>query len=116
MTQRKHSPAHDRWHKIVEGQIRHTMGRHPEWFTFKDAREKQNCVNSLAKRIVGEIVAWPQLAMVPERDVVTMSRQVEGGNVREVFSPARSMVVVCASGASFQPMMTEAQRRALGYQ
>lgn len=54
---RKHSPLHDKWHKRVEGQIRHTINQHPEWFCLKDAIIKDICINSLAKRIVGEIVS-----------------------------------------------------------
>lgn len=57
---RKHSPQHDFWHPRVEGQIRHTIGRHPEWFAeiIKTSEmRRESMVNSLAKRIVGEIVA-----------------------------------------------------------
>lgn len=57
MTNRKRSPVHDFWHTRVEGQIRHTIGRHPEWFSLPNARMKGTCIHSLAKRIVGEIVA-----------------------------------------------------------
>lgn len=48
---------YDKWHPRIEGQIRHTMGQHPKWFVFKNAADKETCVNSLAKRIVGEIIA-----------------------------------------------------------
>lgn len=58
MTSRKRSPLHDFWHPRVEGQIRHTIGRHPEWFNLPiKTSAKRDCINSLAKRIVGEIVA-----------------------------------------------------------
>jgi len=60
MTLRKHSPMHDFWTPRVEGQIRHTMGRHPSWFTALSKSERVFFVNSLAKRIVGEIVACSQ--------------------------------------------------------
>lgn len=54
---RKFTPEHNFWHRRVEGQIRHTMGRHPEWFNFKNPTDQNHCINSLAKRIVGEILA-----------------------------------------------------------
>lgn len=54
---RKITPIHNFWHRRVEGQIRHTMNVHPRWFIFKDEHDKNDCINSLAKRIVGEIVA-----------------------------------------------------------
>lgn len=56
MTLRKHTPAHDKWHRIVEGQLKDCIHHHPEWFNFKDEHEKKRCINSMAKRIVGEIV------------------------------------------------------------
>jgi len=55
MTLRKHSPLHDKWHRRVEGQIRDCIHNHPEWF--KSCKDHKRMVNSLAKRIVGEIVA-----------------------------------------------------------
>lgn len=58
MTRRKHSPVHDFWHPRIEGQIRHTIGQHPRWFRFNQkSSDERDCINSLAKRIVGEIVA-----------------------------------------------------------
>ena len=55
---RKHTPLHDFWHRRVEGQIRDTVYHHPEWFNVKKgSMECETLVNSLAKRIVGEIVA-----------------------------------------------------------
>lgn len=53
---RKNTPLHNYWHRRVDGQIRHTMNYHPRWFNFKDGPEKEACINSLSKRIVGEIV------------------------------------------------------------
>lgn len=47
------SPSHAFWHRRVEGQIKHCMNAHPEWFT----GDRGTIINSLAKRIVGEIVA-----------------------------------------------------------
>lgn len=75
MTKRKHSPQHDFWHPRVEGQI-----RHPEWFTFKDDNARRDCVNSLAKRIVGEIVAGVELASVPEKYGSQLSSQAGSGD------------------------------------
>lgn len=54
---RKHTPIHDYWHPRVEGQIRHTISCHPEWFNIRNERQQETFVNSLAKRIVGEIAA-----------------------------------------------------------
>lgn len=51
----KYPPEYLFWRKRIEGQIRHTMYEHPEFFT-KEASEK-NMVGSMAKRIIGEIVA-----------------------------------------------------------
>lgn len=67
MTARKHSPLHDYWHTKVEGQIKHTIGCHPEWFNVTD-RQKKQLINSLAKRIVGEIVASLTMATKPGLD------------------------------------------------
>lgn len=53
---RKYSPAHDYWHKRVEGQIKDCMNQHPQWFNYRNELAKRRIVNSLAKRIVGEIV------------------------------------------------------------
>lgn len=69
MTLRKHSPIHDKWHRIVEGQIRNCMNCHPEWFNFTTQAEKSRCINSLAKRIVGEIVSDAKLETKTGLDV-----------------------------------------------
>lgn len=53
---RKYSPLHDKWHRRVEGQINDCINAHGWWFSFENDRDKADCVNSLAKRIVGEIV------------------------------------------------------------
>ncbi len=66
---RKMTPLHNRWHRIVEGQIRDCVQAHPKWFNFKDDTDKKTCVNSLAKRIVGEIVAGSTLATVHDDSV-----------------------------------------------
>lgn len=118
MTQRKHSSAHDFWHPRVEGQIRHTMNRHPEWFTFKNARERKNAINSLAKRIVGEIVAGRELAAVTAGVDPSCPPREESGVARDV-TPRRSEGGRghCAPDVSrFAPLLRDEQRRALGYQ
>lgn len=55
---RKISPAHDFWHRQVEGQLLDAIKSHPEWFRFKSDAQRDNAINSMAKRIVGEIVQW----------------------------------------------------------
>ena len=62
VTNRKNTPLHDFWHRRVEGQIRDAMHSHPEWFKITGKTQKQTLVNSLAKRIVGEIVAVSVMA------------------------------------------------------
>ena len=57
MTRRRHSPEHDFWHPRVEGQLRDAIYSHPEWFAFQSERQKRDAINSMSKRIVGEIVA-----------------------------------------------------------
>jgi hypothetical protein len=58
VTNNRHlSPEHEKWHVRVEGQVRDCITQHPRWFKFKDDSDKSVCINSLAKRIVGEIVA-----------------------------------------------------------
>ncbi len=57
MSRRIKSPLHALWHRRVEGQIRSCMQEHPEWFNFSNEGTRASCVSSLAKRIVGEIVA-----------------------------------------------------------
>lgn len=53
LNNRHKSPLHEYWWKRVEGQIRCCVKEHPEWF----AGDTEVMKNSLAKRIVGEIVA-----------------------------------------------------------
>ena len=50
-------PAYEFWRRRIEGQIRHTIYEHPEWFNLPDEEERDRCVRSTAKRIIGEIVA-----------------------------------------------------------
>jgi len=51
------SEKHSFWRNRVEGQIRHAMHEHPEYFAPMDDTQKKKCINSIAKRIIGEIVA-----------------------------------------------------------
>lgn len=60
---RKDTPIHRLWHKRVDGQIRDAMHAHPEWFNIRSAREKETIINSLSKRIVGEIVSVGNMEM-----------------------------------------------------
>lgn len=69
MTLRKQTPLHDKWHRRVEGQLRDVIHSHPEWFSFEDEHDKKCCINSIAKRVVGEIVA----------DCVLASNTVDSG-------------------------------------
>lgn len=65
----KDTPAHIKWHRRVEGQIRDCMHHHPELFnTALDMHQKNTLVNSLAKRIVGEIIAAGRRTSGPELD------------------------------------------------
>ena len=58
MTQQpKIDPRYAFWRKRIEGQIKHTMNEHPEWFAPMDDAKKARCIRSTAKRIIGEIVA-----------------------------------------------------------
>ena len=57
MTARKHSPEHDFWHPIVEAQIREVMRVHPDWFRLESEQERRVSPNSLAKRVVGQLIA-----------------------------------------------------------
>jgi len=51
------TPRRRLWHTRVEGQIRDAMIAHPEWFTEFTHTHKKQVLTSLAKRIVGEILA-----------------------------------------------------------
>lgn len=50
-------PEYAFWRKRIEGQLKHTIYEHPEWFNLKDENIKARCIRSTAKRIIGEIVA-----------------------------------------------------------
>lgn len=96
---RKHSPAHDFWHRRVEGQIRHTIGQHPEWFCFASEHQKQTAVNSLAKRIVGEIVAAAMLAPISDRVPVTCPVRGESEADCRLASPEPVRAVKVRTGS-----------------
>jgi hypothetical protein len=86
-------PEYEFWRKRIEGQIRHTMNEHPEWFNLPDAESKKRCVSSMAKRIIGEIVAgiltgnnqpescngWRERAVGSDVQTASASHEVPGG-------------------------------------
>lgn len=78
MTARTYSPLHDKWHPRVEGQIKDCMNKHPDWFAHIPKGEIYWFVNSLAKRIVGEIVADEKLVAMP--NVMTPNCEQSAGN------------------------------------
>ena len=51
------SDQHEQWHRRVEGQIRDCIHMHPRWFVGVTESDRANFTRSLAKRIVGEILA-----------------------------------------------------------
>lgn len=51
------SDEYKKWYRRVSGQVRDCMTAHPEYFSNMTDRKKSNCIHSLSKRIVGEIVA-----------------------------------------------------------
>lgn len=55
MPQKTH-PDYKKWRRIVAGQVRDCIHHHQKWFTFESERDKNSCIHSLTKRIVGEIV------------------------------------------------------------
>jgi len=50
-------PEYQAWRRRIEGQIRHMMNEHPEFFNLPTVDAKERCIRSMAKRIIGEIVA-----------------------------------------------------------
>lgn len=98
MTMRKQGPLYDIWHRRVEGQIRHTMNCHPEWFERIPKRDVVFFVNSLAKRIVGEIVAASKSGdNLPLHDV----HCANGSNKAEMISSCQSPEWGCDDMSSF---------------
>lgn len=55
--QKEIPPEYLFWRKRIEGQIRHTIREHPEWFNLSNEEIRDRCIRSTAKRIIGEIVA-----------------------------------------------------------
>lgn len=53
----KYTPAHIFWRNRIEGQIRHAINEHPEWFNLPNELSYKKCVNGIAKRVIGEIIA-----------------------------------------------------------
>lgn len=103
MTARKQGKLYDKWHRRVEGQIRHLIGQHPEWFTFtKDKSPKGKntqywCVNALAKRIVGEIVADLKFAAISDSMIVRCDNPMENGDASLVLPSERRNESNCSS-------------------
>jgi hypothetical protein len=83
VTRRKHTPIHDFWHPRVEGQIRDAIHSHPEWFNLTSDGQTRTMVNSLAKRIVGEIAAVCPVAAKPAgvADLCPSPEGSDGGSV-----------------------------------
>lgn len=50
-------PRYQAWRSRIEGQIKHAMNEHPEWFRYENQEEKKRICRSIGKRIIGEIVA-----------------------------------------------------------
>lgn len=57
MANRRKSAVRDFWRPRIEGQILDTIRAHPEWFNASTESKASTIVASLAKSIVGEIVA-----------------------------------------------------------
>lgn len=95
MTHRKHTPLHGKWHRRVEGQLRDTIYSHPEWFLFEDEHEKNCCINSIAKRVVGEIVADGSLVDNTENCGAILQSTVIGSGVYEVLESRDAMAPNC---------------------
>lgn len=50
-------PEYQVWRNRIEGQIKHAMNEHPEWFNLRTQEIKDRAIRSIAKRVIGEIVA-----------------------------------------------------------
>jgi hypothetical protein len=99
MTMRKHTPMHDFWHRKVEGQIRDAIHHHPEWFNFPTPVNRNACINGLAKRIVGEIVAGYGLATTSAGVAVHCSCSKGAGGVGKDVAGQGKGGSSCASPA-----------------
>lgn len=80
--------AYTFWRKRIEGQIRHTINEHPEWFSLPDEETRERCVRSTAKRIIGEIVAGTHTGDSPG-----------GGGTSPATAPAEVSVQLESAGA-----------------
>lgn len=89
MTQRKDTPLHRKWHKRVDGQIIDCMRAHPRWFSYSDERDRKMLINSLSKRIVGEIVAAYLVANSESSPGFDVGEDFEGVNDAMVLVPER---------------------------
>ena len=87
MTKRRMSPIHNLWHRRVEGQIRHVIRCHPEWFRFDEKFTREVLINSLAKRIVGEIVAAYGVAPTDARVLSRCAGAASGEDDTTLSSP-----------------------------
>lgn len=76
------SEDHERWHRRVEGQIRDCMHMHPRWFKDIADTDRAYFTRSLAKRIVGEILADGPGSTVS----LTPASVADGGGVRSTAS------------------------------
>ena len=56
------------------------MSIHPNWFSFKSDADKKDCINSIAKRIVGEIVADYAMATVSSHMTANCDDSVNSGD------------------------------------
>lgn len=85
------SPIHKKWHRRVEGQIRCCMTEHPEYFNMPTERVRQAIINSLAKRIVGEIAADRHFGAIQEKDGVRLSTPDESSVARDALDIKRGV-------------------------
>jgi len=79
-TNHKINPSYAWWRKRIEGQIRHTINEHPEWFNLPD--DKDRPVRSMAKRIIGQIIAATEGGDNPAGSVQTRVRPAEDDSVQ----------------------------------
>lgn len=75
---RRHDADYMAWWAKVVGQIHCTVAEHPEYFT-EDEKLKSAMVRSLAKRIVGEIVAGGMVGDDAARGGSTCGARAKGG-------------------------------------
>lgn len=56
MKQKPIKPEYQAWRKRIEGQLKHAMNEHPEWFNLPTQEIRDRACRSIAKRVIGEIV------------------------------------------------------------